>query len=90
MAVKDDFLGYGEEQYRFSFHSYSLSRVMNMDCFWLSLSLLVERAQGWRGCFKKFMSSLMSFIGIVSQKPKQNIFVLFVLSFGQAGCQTGP
>lgn len=89
MAVKDDFLGYGEEQCKFSFHSHPLSRVMYMDCFWLSLSLLVESTLWVEGYFKKFMSSLISFIGIIT-KTKQNIVVLFVLSFGQAGCQTGP
>lgn len=49
MAVKDDFLGY-REQCRFGFHFCPLSRVMYIDCFWLSLSLLVERTlqAGWR------------------------------------------
>lgn len=37
MAVEYDFLGYEEEQCKFSFHSHYLSRIMYVDCFWLSL-----------------------------------------------------
>lgn len=69
---KDDF-GYGEEQCGFSFHSYSLSRVMNMDWFWLWLSLLVEKAWGGGDVFQEIHELLMSFIGIISQKPNKTL-----------------
>ena len=68
-----------------------LSRVMYMDCFWLSLSLLEERIQWGGGMFQETheLSDVFHWHRL-QKKPKQNIVVLFVLSFGQAGCQTGP
>ena len=64
-----------------------------MDCFWLSLSLLVERAWWGGGMLQEIheLSDVFHWHHLPPPKTKkQNIVVLFVLSFGQAGCQTGP
>ena len=50
MAVKNDFLGYGAEQCGFSFHS--LSRVMNMDCFFMAVTSS-GKGMGREGMFQE-------------------------------------
>lgn len=92
MAVRDDFLGCGEKS--------SVDPALFFPCVHSSvcgLLLVIAVTSSGEGTGAEGMvqylhelSDVFLWHRLQTKRKNQNIVVLFVLSFGQAGCQTGP